>query len=162
MTPAGGSRTVRWSARQTAFLNVGDTLNLTVLPAFTFTGSPVRGLRALRFCLDDAERAKAGKGEAAGGFQLLDDRRDDISGGAVCGHCRRPGGFLQNCGQKGFGQERESLLDVLLLLPSKDADFKYFCDNSRYDLAQSVPADRRTLDIRSSAMGPIGRGRGDD
>ena len=31
-----------------AFLSVGDTLNLTVFPAFTFTGSPVRGLRALR------------------------------------------------------------------------------------------------------------------
>jgi hypothetical protein len=81
---------------------------------FYFHGLAGPGVEGLtRFCLDDAERAKAGKGEAAGAFQLLDDRRDDISGGAVCGHCRRPGGFLQNGGQKGFGHDRESLLVML-------------------------------------------------
>src|ERR1700742_4494979 len=42
------SRSGRKVGRYTSFLSDGDTLNLTVLPAFTLTGSPVRGLSALR------------------------------------------------------------------------------------------------------------------
>ena len=42
------ARLLQGQSRYTAFFKTGDALNWTVFPAFTLTGSPVRGFSAFR------------------------------------------------------------------------------------------------------------------
>jgi hypothetical protein len=83
-------------------LSAGETLNLTVLPAFTLTGSPVRGLSALRaFVLATRKVPKPGR-EAARGFQLFDDGIYEVTSRSIRRDTSQLSRVLQNGGNEAF------------------------------------------------------------
>lgn len=99
---------------QTAFFRFGLALKRTVLPALTLTGSPVRGLRALRalvfLTVNMPERRKC---KTTIPFQFLHNCIHKISSSLICGHPCAIDRILDDRSNKSFTHGPLTLLGCL-------------------------------------------------
>ncbi len=97
------SRLLDDESNQTAFFRTGLALKRTVLPALTFTVSPVRGLSALRaLVLWTVKVPKDGSVNPPLLLQFGDNGSDQVIGGLGGGNAGAVQRVLKNGGNEGF------------------------------------------------------------